>query len=77
MHAFLDGNKRMAALAALIFLEINGAEALPEPDALACGRCQRDVQRRSYRLDAGPGAPVAQGTEQRTSKSNSRCCTQL
>jgi len=34
MHAFLDGNKRMAALAALIFLEINGAEALPEPDAL-------------------------------------------
>ncbi len=30
-HAFIDGNKRTAALAALVFLEINGVDALPEP----------------------------------------------
>ncbi len=33
-HAFIDGNKRTAALAALVFLEINGVDALPEPDDL-------------------------------------------
>ena len=33
-HAFLDGNKRTAALAALVFLEINGIDTLPEPDDL-------------------------------------------
>lgn len=33
-HAFLDGNKRVAVLAALIFLRVNGVERLPEPDAL-------------------------------------------
>ncbi len=33
-HAFHDGNKRAAALAALIFLEANGVESLPPPDAL-------------------------------------------
>ena len=33
-HAFLDGNKRVAALAALIFLRVNGAKTLPEPEAL-------------------------------------------
>lgn len=33
-HAFLDGNKRVAVLAALIFLRVNGVEGLPEPDAL-------------------------------------------
>lgn len=33
-HAFHDGNKRTAALAALIFLEVNGVESLPPPDPL-------------------------------------------
>ncbi len=33
-HAFHDGNKRTAALYALVFLEVNGVESLPEPDAL-------------------------------------------
>ncbi len=33
-HAFHDGNKRTAALSALIFLEVNGVKLLPEPDAL-------------------------------------------
>lgn len=30
-HAFHDGNKRAAALAALIFLKVNGIEPLPKP----------------------------------------------
>jgi death-on-curing protein len=33
-HPFLDGNKRAAALAALVFLHANGAQRLPEPDDL-------------------------------------------
>ncbi len=33
-HAFFDGNKRTAALAALVFLDVNGVAPLPEPDAL-------------------------------------------
>ncbi len=33
-HAFHDGNKRTAALAALVFLKVNGVESLPPPDAL-------------------------------------------
>ena len=33
-HAFYDGNKRTAVLAALVFLDINGVGALPEPDEL-------------------------------------------
>lgn len=33
-HAFHDGNKRAAALAALIFLKINGIAPLPSPDEL-------------------------------------------
>ena len=33
-HAFLDGNKRTAALATLIFLNINDVESLPTPKAL-------------------------------------------
>ena len=33
-HTFHDGNKRTGALSALVFLEINGVESLPEPDAL-------------------------------------------
>ncbi len=33
-HAFQDGNKRTAVLAALVFLRVNGVDALPEPDDL-------------------------------------------
>lgn len=33
-HAFNDGDQRVAVLAALIFLKVNGVENLPEPDAL-------------------------------------------
>jgi death-on-curing protein len=48
-HAFYDGNKRTAVLAALVFLEINGVETLPEPDrleevtlAVAAGEMSKD-----------------------------------
>jgi death on curing protein len=30
-HPFLDGNKRAAVLAALVFLDVNGIENLPDP----------------------------------------------
>ena len=33
-HAFHDGNKRTAVLAALIFLDVNGVSSLPPPDEL-------------------------------------------
>lgn len=33
-HPFNDGNKRAAVLAALVFLDANGAETLPEPGPL-------------------------------------------
>ena len=33
-HAFHDGNKRTAVLATLVFLSLNGVEALPNPEAL-------------------------------------------
>jgi death-on-curing protein len=33
-HPFLDGNKRAAAMAALVFLHVNGAPRLPQPDEL-------------------------------------------
>ena len=33
-HAFVDGNKRTAALAALAFLATNGVASLPQPDEL-------------------------------------------
>ena len=33
-HAFLDGNKRTGAMAALIFLELNGVTTLPPPQEL-------------------------------------------
>lgn len=33
-HAFHDGNKRTAVLAALVFLSANGVEDLPPPDDL-------------------------------------------
>lgn len=33
-HPFHDGNKRVAALAALVFLDVNGVETLPAPEPL-------------------------------------------
>lgn len=33
-HPFYDGNKRAGVLAALIFLQLNGAESLPDPQEL-------------------------------------------
>ncbi len=48
-HAFHDGNKRTAALAALIFLHLNGVGALPGPVelekmtlAIAAGSATKD-----------------------------------
>lgn len=32
-HPFVDGNKRAAALAELVFLDINQIDPLPDPDA--------------------------------------------
>jgi len=33
-HAFFDGNKRAAAMSALVFLQSNGVSRLPDPDDL-------------------------------------------
>ncbi len=33
-RAFFDGNKRAAAMTALVFLQVNGVELLPDPDEL-------------------------------------------
>ena len=33
-HAFVDGNKRVGVLAALVFLDANGVTQLPDPDDL-------------------------------------------
>jgi len=33
-HAFIDGNKRTGALAALVFLDVNGRKKLPAADVL-------------------------------------------
>jgi len=33
-HPSFDGNKRAAVMAALVFLQVNGVERLPEPDGL-------------------------------------------
>ena len=48
-HAFYDGNKRTAALSALVFLAVKGVDSLPEPEALesttlavAASRCRKD-----------------------------------
>lgn len=34
-HPFIDGNKRVGTVAALVFLDINGLELRADPDALA------------------------------------------
>ena len=48
-HAFHDGNKRTAVLAALIFLDVNGVSSLTPPDeleemalAVAAGKATKD-----------------------------------
>ncbi len=48
-HPFNDGNKRAAALAALVFLDANGVKKLPAPKKLekttllvACGEMSKD-----------------------------------
>lgn len=33
-HAFVDGNKRVGVLAALVFLDANGVQELPDPEEL-------------------------------------------
>ena len=33
-HPFLDGNKRAAALSALVFIDVNGVKKLPSPQSL-------------------------------------------
>ena len=33
-HAFFDGNKRVGALAFIVFLKLNGIEAIPDPELL-------------------------------------------
>lgn len=33
-HAFIDGNKRVAAMAAFVFLEVNGVDLIAPPDEL-------------------------------------------
>jgi death-on-curing protein len=61
-HAFHDGNKRTAALSALIFLEVNGVKLLPEPDALerttmavAASRCGKQELEQWMRRQLDPG----------------------
>jgi len=44
-QAFVDGNKRVAAAAALVFLEINGARLLSAPDALERAMIQIALRR--------------------------------
>ncbi len=60
-HAFHDGNKRTAALAALVFLEVNGAESLPAPEELEEITLRVAASRRS---DGAPGG----GRNDRTSR---------
>jgi death-on-curing protein len=39
-QAFVDGNKRVAAAAALVFLEVNGVSTLPDDDTLYAAMIQ-------------------------------------
>jgi death-on-curing protein len=60
-HAFVDGNKRIGLLAALVFLEINGVSAAADSEALyaitmavAEGRAEKAVVAAVLRGDASP-----------------------
>lgn len=62
-HAFNDGNKGVAALAALIFLRVTGVETLPEPEGLeamtigvAFGNCSKAELTEWLRVVVGEGA---------------------
>lgn len=55
-HSFVDGNKRAAVLSALVFLNVNGIEKLPDPKELesvtfqlAAGEMGKDVLTRWLR----------------------------
>ena len=55
-HPFLDGNKRTAMMAAIVFLRLNGMDTLPDGDAweqlmleVAASRLDRDATTRRLR----------------------------
>ncbi|WP_413937089.1 type II toxin-antitoxin system death-on-curing family toxin [Nitrospira sp. BLG_1] len=55
-HPFVDGNKRAAVLSALVFLNVNGIETLPDPKELesvtlqlAAGEMGKDILTRWLR----------------------------
>ena len=59
-HPFVDGNKRAAVMAALVFLHINGIEKLPAPQALeittrqvAAGELSKDALTQWLRVQIG------------------------
>jgi len=59
-HPFLDGNKRSAVMAALIFLYVNGIEKLPAPQDLeiitrqvAAGKLSKDALTQWLRAQIG------------------------
>lgn len=63
-HAFLDGNKRIATLAALAFLDLNGVTETPDPDELervtlevASGTMSKDALTAWWRAQLGELEP--------------------
>lgn len=59
-HPFVDGNKRTAVLAALVFLRVNGVEILPAPQPLevvtrqvAAGKLSKDALTQWLRAQIG------------------------
>ena len=59
-HPFIDGNKRVAVMAALVFLHVNGIEKLPAPEALeittrqvAAGELSKDALTQWLRAQIG------------------------
>lgn len=59
-HALVDGNKRLSAIAALVFLELNGLAADLTNDELfqlvmdVASGAERDVSQIAARLNVGP-----------------------
>jgi death-on-curing protein len=61
-HPFVDGNKRAAVMSALVFLNVNGIERLPDPKELesttlqvAAGEMSKDVLIKWMRKQIGKG----------------------
>ena len=59
-HAFIDGKKRVAVMSALIFLDVNGVETLPDPKelerialAVAAGQIQKQTLTEWMRQQTG------------------------